>query len=75
MLDPKHFIDVVGAHPAQSDEFGVQFDHLDGHSIHGVPTRSLTETGSDTDQFVGAMRKWILLYNFGATYCKGCKVP
>lgn len=57
MPDPLHFEDVVGVHPDSPHPIGVRFTYEDGHSEHGVPTRALSETESDVDQFVAAMRE------------------
>lgn len=57
MPDPLHFKDVVGVHPDSPHPIGVRFTSEDGHSEHGVPTRALSETESDVDQFVAAMRE------------------
>ena len=53
------FTECVGAHPVPPDKLGIRFAHTDGHSAHGVPTRSLSESDSDLQQFVRAMRVWI----------------
>lgn len=37
----------------------MRFDNVDGHSDHNLPTRALSESDSDLNQFVGAMRAWI----------------
>lgn len=57
MPDPLDFEDVVGGHPDSPHPIGVRFSCEDGHSEHGVPTRALSETDSDIDQFVAAMRE------------------
>lgn len=56
MPDPLQFEDVVGPHPDSPHPIGDRFSCDDGHSEHGVPTRALSETNSDVDQFVAAMR-------------------
>ena len=56
MPDPLQFDEVVGPHPVSPHPFGERFSCADGHSEHGVPTRALSETNSDVDQFVAAMR-------------------
>lgn len=57
MPDPLNFEDVVGAHPVSPHPIGVRFSSKDGHSEHRVPSRALSETDSDVDQFVAAMRE------------------
>jgi len=59
MPNPPQFSECVGDHPVPPDEFGVRYVHTDGHSTHGVPTRSLSETDAGLEQFVEAMRMWI----------------
>ncbi len=59
MPDPNQFVDIVGEHPSSLNPFGARFDHQDGHSEHGVPTRSLSETDSDVEQFVAIMRSFL----------------
>ena len=59
MSDPNRFFDIVGEHPTSPNPIGVRFDHQDGHSAYGVPTRSLSETDSDVEQFVAVMRGWL----------------
>jgi len=59
MPKPPQFRECVGDHPGPPHDLGVRFVHADGHSAHGVPTRSLSESDSDLQQFVGAMRTWI----------------
>ena len=59
MPDPNQFVDIVGEHPSSPNPFGARFDHQDGHSKHGVPTRSLSETDSDVEQFVALMRRFL----------------
>lgn len=49
----------IGDHPSPPNDLGVRFVHADGHSTHGVPTRSLSESDSNIQQFVRAMRAWI----------------
>lgn len=57
MSDPNQFVEVVGAHPEPPHPLGVRFACEDGHSDHGVPTRTLSETESDVEQFITAMRE------------------
>ena len=59
MPAPNQFIDIVGKHPSAPNAIGVRFGHQDGHSDHGVSTRSLLETDSDVEQFVAAMRGFL----------------
>lgn len=59
MPKPPQFSECVGDHPTSPHPLGVRFDHVDGHSDHGVPTRALSESDSDLEQFVMAMRTWI----------------
>ena len=63
MPDPPQFTEYVGDHPSPPDEIGIRFTHMDGHSTHGVPTRSLSEADTDLDQFVVAMKGWIRLHH------------
>ena len=53
------FTDCLGSHPLPPDEIGVRFVHADGHSDYDVPIRTLSESDSDGQQFVRAMRGWI----------------
>ncbi len=57
MPDRNQFAEVVGDHPDSSHAIGARFSCEDGHSDHGVPTRALSETDSDVEQFVSAMRE------------------
>ena len=57
MPDPHQFAEVIGDHPDPPHPLGVRFTYEDGHSTQGVPTRALSETDSDVEQFVAAMRK------------------
>ncbi len=59
MPDPNQFVTIVGEHPSSPNPFGIRFYHKDGHSNHGIPTRLLSETDSDVDQFVSVMRSWL----------------
>jgi hypothetical protein len=59
MPSKPQFTECIGAHPAPPNPLGVRFSHADGHSAHGVPTRALSESGSDLDQFARVMRTWI----------------
>ena len=59
MADPLEFEDVVGGHPDPPNPIAVKFSSEDGHSAHGVPTRALSETDSDLDQFVAVMREYL----------------
>lgn len=59
MPKPPRFNECIGDHPAPPHPLGIHFDHADGHSAHGVPTRALSESDSDLDQFVKVMRTWI----------------
>lgn len=59
MPKPPQFTECVGDHPAPPHPLGVRFNHVDGHSDHDVPTRALSESNSDLDQFVRAMRTWV----------------
>ncbi|EAT60132.1 HamA C-terminal domain-containing protein [Chlorobium ferrooxidans] len=58
---PNHytFEEVVGTHPVSPHPIGERFSYEDGHSEHGIPTRTLSETDSDVDQFVAAMREFL----------------
>lgn len=62
-MSDKNFIDIVGEHPSPPNPFGIRFIHQDGHSNHGVPTRSLSETNSDVQQFVAVMREWLRIHH------------
>lgn len=57
MPAPHKFIEIVGNHPDPRNPIGMRFACKDGHSDHGVPTRTLSETDSDIDQFVAAMKQ------------------
>jgi hypothetical protein len=59
MPSKPQFTECIGAHPTPPNPLGVRFNHADGHSAHGVPTRALSESDSDLDQFVREMRNWI----------------
>lgn len=59
MPDPLQIEDVVGVHPNSQNAIGLRFASKDGHSKHGMPIRELSETNSDVDQFVEAMRECI----------------
>lgn len=59
MRSMSQFTEYIGAHPIPPNPLGVRFIHADGHSAHGVPTRALSESASDLDQFEMAMRSWI----------------
>ena len=56
MPNPLQFADVVGDHPASPHPIGRRFLSQDDYSNHNVPIRTLSETGSNADQFVAAMR-------------------
>lgn len=59
MPDLLQFEEVVGPHPDSQHPIGDRFSCDDGHSEYGVPTRSLSETESDVDHFVAAMRDFL----------------
>ena len=59
MPNPPQFKKVVGPHLASTHPISERFSYADGHSQHGVPTRALSETNSDVDQFVAAMREYL----------------
>jgi hypothetical protein len=59
MSNPFNFEEVVGIHPVSPHPIGLRFSCQDGHSDHGVPTRKLSETSSDVDQFVTVMREYL----------------
>ena len=59
MPDPNELLNIVGEHPSSYHPFGVRFAAQDGHSDHGMPTRSLSETDADLEQFITAMRRFL----------------
>ena len=63
MPNPPQFKKVVGPHPVSPHPIGKRFSYEDDHSQHGVPTRALSETGSDVEQFVTAMRGYLCTHH------------
>ena len=59
MPSKPQFTECIGPHPTPPNPLGVRFNHADGHSAHGIPTRALSESDSDLDPFVREMRNWI----------------
>lgn len=56
---PQSFESVTSAHPTSTDPIGICFSSSDSNSEFGVPTRSLFETKTYTEQFVSIMRSWL----------------
>ena len=56
MATSLNFIDIAGPHPAPPHVIGTRFDHIDGHSTHGIPSRILTEAGTDPNHFIELMK-------------------